>query len=184
MSTTARVTADELLDLPRGSQRYELLAGELITMSPAGWKHGVVAGDLNAILGHFVRQHKLGRIFGAETGFLLERDPDTVRAPDASFIHRDHLPSEDPAEAYWPGSPDLAAEVLSPSESVAGVEKKVKDWFDGGALLVWVVDPEKRNVAVFRSAEDVTMLDEDDELDGGDVVPGFRCRVAEVFSNI
>lgn len=104
MSTTTLVTANELLALPTGmGQRYELVAGELRVMSPSGWRHGGVAATIAAILGSHIRQNNLGRAFGAETGFLLKRSPDTVRAPDFAFIAKEHLPTQEPAEAFWPG---------------------------------------------------------------------------------
>src|SRR5882757_5737652 len=105
MSTTTIITADELLALPTGmGKRYELVAGELRVMSPAGWRHGGVAGNVAALLGPYIRMHNLGRDFAAETGFLLKREPDTVRAPDFAFISKANLPASDPIEAFWPGA--------------------------------------------------------------------------------
>jgi Uma2 family endonuclease len=182
MSTTAPITAEQLLQLPRGERRYELVAGELRTMAPAGWKHGVVVSEVHAILSQFVRKHKLGRMFGAETGFLLERDPDTVRAPDVAFIHRDHLPQQDPAEAFWPGAPDLAVEVLSPGDTEREVKEKVDAWLSVGAAVVWEVNPGDGTVTVHRGPDDAELLGEDDTFDGGPVVPGFRCRVRDFFA--
>ena len=114
MSTTTRVTADQLFEMPDDGHRYELVAGELRKMVLSDWKHGAIGGQLNGWLARHIQQQKLGRIFCAETGFLLARDPDTVRAPDFAFIHKAHLPAEAPEEAFWPGAPDLAVEVLSP----------------------------------------------------------------------
>ena len=182
MSTTTAVTADQLLRMPDDGYRYELVAGELRKMTPAGWRHCVIASWLHGRLAHYVEEHDLGRGFCAEPGFLLARDPDTVRAPDFAFIHKDHLPDVDPEEAYWPGAPDLAVEVLSPGDTVAEVDDKVKAWLDAGAAMVWVVNPKWENVTVYRSATDIRVLTKNDELDGQDVVPGFRCRVGDVFA--
>jgi len=184
MTTTAPVTADQLLRMPDDGYRYELVAGELRRMTPAGWKHGAVSGRLHVWLGHHIQQQELGRIFGAEPGFLLARDPDTVRAPDIAFIHKDHLPGVDPEEAFWPGPPDLAVEVLSPQDTVAEVDDKVRAWLDAGVQMVWVVNPKWQNVTVYRSATDIRTLTKNDDLEGQDVVPGFRCRVGEIFTNV
>jgi Uma2 family endonuclease len=107
MSTTTYFTADELLALPMGmGKRYELVAGELRVMSPAGWRHGGVADNIGSLLGPYIREHDLGRGFGAETGFLLKRNPDTVRAPGYAFIVKGDLPAVEPSEAFWPGAPN------------------------------------------------------------------------------
>ena len=153
-------------------------------MTPAGWKHGSVGGKLGSLMGRHVLEENLGRVFLAETGFLLARDPDTVRAPDIAFIHKDRLPVEEPTEAFWPGAPDLAVEVVSPGDTVGEVDEKIKAWLDAGAMMVWVVDPQGQHIAVYRSATDITMLTMDDELDGQEVLPGFRCRVEEIFAHL
>jgi len=181
MSTITRVTADQLFAMPDDGYRYELIAGELRKMTPAGWKHGAVGGRLQGSLAQHVENRGLGRLFLAETGFLIGREPDTVRAPDIAFVHKDHLPAEDPEEAFWPGAPDLAVEVVSPSDTFSELDEKVKAWLDAGSLMVWVVNPQGRNVTVYRSATNIKTLGEEDELDGEDVVPGFRRRVGDIF---
>ena len=181
MSTTTRMTAEELLRMQDDGCRYELVAGELRKMVPAGWKHGDVGGRLHSLLGHYVVEQELGKIFFAETGFLLARDPDTVRAPDIAFVHKDHLPTPEPEEAFWPGAPDLAVEVVSPGDTLGEIDEKVKAWLDAGAMTVWVVNPQCRNVTVYRSTTDIRVFTENDELDGQKVVPGFRSPVRAVF---
>lgn len=183
MSATAPVTVEQLLRMPDDGNRYELVAGELRKMVPAGWRHGDVGGRLHSLLGHCIVENRLGKVFSAETGFLLARDPDTVRAPDVAFIHRDHLPAEEPAEAFWPGAPDLAVEVVSPGETISDVDEKVQGWLDAGVAAVWVVNPKWESVTVYRSPADIKTLTKDDGLDGEDVVPGFRCRVRDIFAD-
>ena len=170
--------------MPDDGCRYELVAGELRKMTPAGWRHGTVAGHLHVLLGAHVSQQNLGRVLGAEPGFLLARDPDTVRAPDIAFLHKDRFEGEPPAEAFWPGAPDLAVEVVSPGDTTGEVDEKVRSWLDVGAKMVWVVNPRWRSVTVYRSPTNIRTLTENDELDGEDVVPGFRCRVSEIFGGL
>jgi Uma2 family endonuclease len=182
MSVATLVTAEELLRMPDDGGRYELVAGEIRKMSPPGWRHGKCAMQVGLMVGEFARQHDLGDSFASETGFLLARDPDTVRAPDYAFIRKDHLPTREPEEAYWPGPPDLAVEVVSPGDTMAEIDDTVQAWLDAGAMMVWVVNPRWRSVTVYRSAANIKTLTENEELSGEDVVPGFRCRVAELFS--
>lgn len=184
MSTVTHITAEDLARLPDDGFRYELVAGELRKLSPAGWKHGNVVSRLHAIVAHHIYEERLGEAFGAETGFLIARNPDTVRAPDFAFIHQDHLPADPPQQAYWPGAPDLAVEVLSPGETVDEVNRKVEPWLKAGCQMVWVLDPASSRVTVYRSTTDTKTLAEQDTLEGEDVVPGFHCRVGDFFTGI
>lgn len=180
-ATTQLMTAEELIKLPRGKFRYELIKGELITMSPAGSEHGAVIMNLGGPLSVYVKTNNLGVVFGAETGFKLASNPDTVRAPDIAFVRRERIPPTGIPKGYWPGAPDLAVEVVSPGDTVYEVDEKVAEWLAAGASAVWVVNPKRRTVTIHRSLKDVVTLAEGDELDGQDVVPGFRCQVAEIF---
>jgi Uma2 family endonuclease len=182
MSTMTPVTAEQLLRMPDDGYRYELIAGELRMMSPGGWRHGDVGGWLHGRMATHIQMHRLGKLFMAETGFLLSRDPDTVRAPDIAFIHKDHLPPYLPEDAFWPGAPDLAVEVVSPGDTYREVDEKAKVWLSAGTRLVWVVNPLLRTVSVYRSVGDIATLTEKDALTGEDVLPGFGCRVSEIFA--
>ena len=184
MSTTITkpVTSDELLAMPDDGFRYELVKGELIRMAPTGHEHGVLTVNLTTPLDTHVKAHKLGVVCAAETGFKLAEDPDTVRAPDIAFIRQKRLEVVGRIPGYWIGAPDLAVEVLSPTDTVRRVEEKVAEWLEAGARMVWVVSPKLRTVTVYRSLTNIAVLTEKDMLDGGDVVPGFQIRVAEVFA--
>ncbi len=182
MSTTVAFTAEQLLALPLGKgDRYELVAGELRMMSPAGWAHGEVAYLVQTLLGQFILANRLGRGFAAETGFLLQRNPDTVRAPDFGFIALKNLPSTDPTEAYWPGAPDLAVEVLSPGDTVREVDEKISTWLDAGCQEVWIVDPGMQTVTIYQSRTTAKLLTAEDKIDGGTLLPGFSCPVSSFF---
>jgi Uma2 family endonuclease len=121
-------------------------------------------------------------VYAAETGFLLEQDPDTVRAPDVAFVRRERIQKAGTVEGYWIGAPDLAVEVLSPSDTVRRIEGKVAEWLESGSRLVWVVSPKMHTVTVYRSLTEIVVLTEKDTLDGGDVVPGFQIPIAEIFA--
>ena len=182
MSTTTLITAAELLAMPTGmGKRYELLAGELREMSPSGWRHGKVASRLNARLDIYVEEHDLGLVFGAETGFRLASNPDTVRAPDVSFISKQNVPEREPNDGFWPGAPDLAVEVLSPGDRTGEVNEKIDAWLSAGCNAVWVVDPKRKTVTIHRSRSDIQVKAAGDVLNGDPIVPGFSCTVDELF---
>lgn len=150
-------------------------------ISPAGWEHGQVAGVVQILLGHFIRKNRLGRVFAAETGFLLRRNPDTVRAPDFAFIANESIPPSDPVEAYWPGAPDLAVEVLSPGDTVREIDEKIEDWLAAGCKAVWVIDPKLQTITIYQSKTDVQLLTFDDTLRDFPLIPGFSAQVGDFF---
>jgi Uma2 family endonuclease len=178
-TTLQRSTASELFKMPDDGFRYELVKGELRKMSPAGGEHGAVVYNLSGLLAPHTKV--IGQGFGAETGFKIASDPDTVRAADIAFVRRERIPETGIPKNFWELAPDLVVEVLSPGDTYSEVEEKVEDWLKAGVRAVWLVDSKRRGVTVYRSMTDVTRLSEADELDGGDVVPGFRCKVSEIF---
>lgn len=174
-------TADELLRTPDDGLRRELVRGEVREMTPAGFDHGMIAMRIGSRLHQHVEANGLGVVCAAETGFKIESDPDTVRAPDAAFIRRERLGEVGSPRGFWPGAPDLVVEVVSPGDSYGEVEEKVLDWLSAGCRMVVVVNPQRRTATVYRSRTDIAVLAEGDELDGGDVVPGWRLPVREIF---
>lgn len=175
------VTAEELLELPDDGQCYELIKGELRVMTPAGFEHGDIALEIGARLKRYAQQHHLGRVVGAETGFRLSRAPDTVRAPDAAYVSAARLPPREERQQFLDVAPDLAVEVVSPSDRAIAVTEKALAWLAAGTSVVWVVYPPQRLVAVYASDGSVTHVGHDGELDGGDVLPGLRVPVADLF---
>jgi Uma2 family endonuclease len=180
-SSTQILTACQLSKLPRDGQRLELVDGVLRMMAPAGHEHGKVAMRLAWRLAQYVESHELGVVYAAETGFLLSRDPDTVRAADAAYVRHDRLPQVLDVSGYLPLAPDLVAEVMSPGDTSTEVEDKALTWLRAGTLMVLVVHPTRRAVTVFRAAGNVVQLTGNAQLDGADVVPGWTVRVSEFF---
>jgi len=187
MDSTTLLTVDDLLRVPEPDLPHELRRGVLRLVTPSSSAHGAVTARLLAALAHHVYTHRLGTLFTAEAGFFLECDPDTLLCPDVAFVVKQRLPVVGLEPRFLELPPDLAVEVLSPTDRPAEVRAKVADYLRLGVRAVWVVDPARRIVRIHsrvgrRTSE--ALLAEDDTLDGGEVVPGFRCRVAELFSDL
>jgi Uma2 family endonuclease len=182
MSTKTRpMTALEFLAMPDDGMLHELIRGEVTTMPLPGWRHGAIAAEIGRLLANHVKAQRLGRIYAAETGFLIERDPDTVRGPDVSFVRQERLAEITDPERHVPFAPDLAVEMVSPSDRPAEVAEKVAAWLSAGTRVVWVIEPGDRTVTVHVGDQPSRTLQPDDTLDGGDCLPGFTCAVADLF---
>ena len=180
MTTSDLMTAEELLRKQPPHKRTELVSGRMIVREPAGHRHGRIAADLAYRLQHYVKAESLGVVYAAETGFVLSRNPDTVRAPDVAFIRRERLPEPEPT-GYAELAPDLVVEVLSPDDRPGEVLAKVDDWLSAGTRLAWVVDPSRRQIRVYRRDGSRRTVGDSDLLNGEDVVPGFRCPADSIF---
>jgi Uma2 family endonuclease len=150
-------------------------------MTPAGFEHGRIVGRISGRLASFVERHNLGVITGAETGFQIEHDPDTVRAPDVAFVRADRVPAA-PLPGFFQGAPDLAVEVLSPGDRASDLLAKVEDWLRAGCQAVWVVDPSRQTVSVYRAGESITVYRAPDTLRGGKILPRFSMRLSGLFA--
>lgn len=183
MTTKAKLmTAEQLLAMPDDGFRYELVRGELIKMPPAGHMSSFREMRVGSRLALYVDENRLGRVYGASGGFTLARGPDTVLAPDASFVRQERVEAVGDGDGFFPGAPDLVVEVISPSDRLTEVEAKVEEWFNAGTLMVVVVNPRNRTIRAYRSPTDSVLLTETDTLDGGNVVPGWRLPVADIFA--
>lgn len=183
LETTERsYSIEEYRRLPEEpGYRVELVEGRLVREQLPGPEHGWLAVELSTRIAEHVRRHRLGLTLGV-TGFVLADDPPTVRGPDIAFIARENLPEGGLPRSYWRIPPDLAVEVVSPSNTRAEIREKVLEYLSAGTRLVWVVEPRTRSVTVYRSRTDVQVLKDSDTLSGLDVLPGFTLSVAELFA--
>ena len=175
------MTAEQLYELPDDGLRYELLRGTLVSEPVPSRLHGRTVTRLSKLLSNYVDPRRLGVVYTGDTGFVLARQPDTVRGPDVAFLSAQRERETKNERPYIPGAPDLAIEVLSPNDRTREVLGKVSDYLAAGCRLVWVVNPAREEVSVFRSPFAPRILTGEHVLEGEDVLPGFSVTVAELF---
>jgi Uma2 family endonuclease len=182
MATRARTTAKDLWER-RGDVRSELVNGQVVEMPLPGGLHGRVMVRIASRLDGHVRQHGGGEVVGGDVGFVLHlpNDPERVRGPDVAFVATERLPEGRLPEGFLDGAPDLAVEVLSPSDNPVDVQQKVRDWLEGGARLVWVVTPQARAVTVYHPDGSARLLRDQEVLEGEQVLPGLAIPLDEIF---
>ena len=178
---TKLLTANDLLRMHGAGVRGELIRGEFHELMSAGREHGQLVMKLGWLIQNFTIQRRLGRIYGSDSGVLLERDPDTVREPDIGFVSADRDRGDERVIGYDEQVPDLAVEIASPSDSRREIREKALMWKRYGARIAWAVYPDTRTVDVYGEDGFVITLAENDVLDGGEVLPGFSCAVSEIF---
>jgi Uma2 family endonuclease len=183
IASDRRLTVEEFATHP-SDERAELVHGEVRLSPQPASRHGRVIGNVTVLLSVHAHPRKLGAVFADGTGFELPKLEATVRGPDVSFVHRDQLPKEGVGLGWLNVAPDLVVEVLSPSERASAVEEKIADYLRAGTRLMWVIDPDTRQVSIYSSSGPARWLSEGDTIDGGDVLPDFSCRVAEFFEGL
>ncbi len=181
MATTHLLTAEDLEAMRTTDNRYELIWRVLTPMSRTGGRHGKITVKVSTPLAIHASTHRLGDVFGAETGFVLARDPVVVLGPDVAFVAADRIPSDDELDRFPRLAPDLVVEVVCPPDTATELFNKVLTYLDTGVRLVWVIEPRRRTVTEWTSDRTARVLTETDDLDGGDVLPDFRLPVAEMF---
>lgn len=183
MATKARLTAKDLWQLGEGDVRRELVNGEIIELAPVGGIHGQITLRIGRRLADHVERHGGGEVLVGDVGFVLNlpKDPERVRAPDVAFVSTLRLPEGRLPEGFLRGAPDLAVEVLSPSDNPVDVQQKVRDYLEAGGRLVWVVAPQAKTVTVYRADGSARLLREQDLLEGEHVLPGLTIPLAEIF---
>lgn len=183
MVATTPVTAEELLAMGSADQAFELIRGELVPVSPTSDESNFVAYYFGLVLGSYVKPRRLGLVSSSGGGWLLRRNPDTVVAPDVGFIRADRVPTGRNPNGFFEAVPDLAVEVVSPSDTPTDVLRKVAVYSEAGVPLVWEIYPRRRAVAVYRLGEPPVTLRAGDVLSGEDIVPGFEIPVEAIFAD-
>ena len=161
------------------SEMVELINGEVVEMSPSGRQASSIARRIGARLGDFVDENALGDVTTADGGYRL--DEDNMRVPDVAYVSNERLAAQDDPTKYVEGPPDLAVEVISPTDTASATQEKIDLYLRTGVRLVWVVYPSVRKVYVYRPGKDVRVLGEKDTLEGGEVLPGFSLPVLDIF---
>jgi len=162
-------------------KEYEIVNGQPEEKIMGGGRHGVVGTELIIDLGVHVRAQRLGVVCGPDTSFQIGENE---RLPDVAFVSVARIPEAGVPEKAWPMPPDLAVEIVSPSDLYGKVMTRVAEYLTAGVRQVWLIFLDHRTVTIYSSLTDVKVLQETDDLDGGDVIPGFRCRVAELFQGL
>jgi Uma2 family endonuclease len=180
IATERRLTPDDLLNMP-DSKSYELVGGELMERN-MGSESSWVGGRLMLRLSLFCQEMGLGWVFPADNGYqCFPHDPGLVRRPDASFVRYGRLPGGVLPKGWCKIVPDLAVEVVSPNDTAYQLDEKLEDYRKAGVPLVWVINPNSGVVWVIRSDGSVSHLNQDDDLSGENVIPGFRCAIREIL---
>ncbi len=176
-----RLTTAEQFFANQPASRCELVNGVVHMMSPAGGGHGRIAVNVAVLLDRYVRGQSIGRLYGAETGFIISTNPDTVRAPDAAFVKQSRLAEIIDESKFLPFAPTLAVEIISPSDSFIEVEAKAQDWLSSGCELVLLLDPRQQRVHVMRSVTHSDVLSANQSLDLSNLIPNCIIPVAQLF---
>lgn len=165
-----------------GDERAELIDGEIVEIAPSSDGSSSIASTIAYLLGLYVRPIKLGCIYSADAGFVLFPDRETVRVPDVAFVRAERMPQGEARRHFARLAPDLAVEVLSPTDRLRDVRSKVAMSHEAGVPLVWLVDPDARTVTVLALGQETVTLTRSDTLDGGSVLPDLRIEIADIFA--
>jgi Uma2 family endonuclease len=173
-------TDQEFMTLPEDGGRYELVNGEVVDVGNSGMEHGNIGIFLGGAIELYVRSKKLGVTCDSSTAFTLKTG--NKRSPDVSFIAKERLQGiKRLPKGFFQGAPDLAVEVISPSNTFEEIHNKLVEYFDNGCRLAWVIHPDEQSVLVYRQPRPDQLLKLGDRLEGEEVIPGFSLPVADLF---
>lgn len=182
VTTTRRITLDELERGGGPEGLWEVIDGEIVEMPPGGGRHGRIEMKIGFLLGLHVYPNNLGFIYGPDTGFVVKTDPLTLRVPDVGFVRTERLPLNFDDGGFLRVAPDLVVEVISPADRLRDVQAKAAVWLDAGATLVWLVDPVAQTVSVYRPDGSPQLHTSEQALDAGDILPGLMLSIRDFFA--
>lgn len=171
-------TVEDLLNMPEDGMKHELVDGEIV-VSPTGWKHSKITIKIIHILATFLEEHPIGELGSPDLGVWLSNG--NLRCPDVTFVRNEKLPKEEDAHKFAEFIPDLAVEVLSPSDRMSFVSEKIHEFLRNGVPIVWLVDPVGKTVTEYRSLSEIKQYSGDDMISAEPVLPGFSCSISRFF---
>jgi Uma2 family endonuclease len=176
------MTFEEAARLDPNEQPGEIVDGEWVPVTKSPWRHGEITSTINFLLRLYAREHAGWSVSVADPGVKLARNPDRLRGPDVAMVRAERVPTGKGVDGWLDGAPDVVVEVAGDSQTISEMTKKALEYLAAGAKMVWVVDAEPQRVVLFTPPNHVKILGSDDTLDGGDVLPGFSCKVADMFA--
>ncbi len=181
-NATERMTFEEAARLDPDERAGEIVDGEWIPVTRSTWRHGEIVLNIGILLRMYAREHQGWSVSVADPGVKLARNPDRLRGPDVGMVRTERVPQGKGVAGWLDGAPDVAVEVIGDAQAISEMTKKALEYLGGGARMVWLVDADPRRVVLFTPPDHVRILGEEDVLEGGEVLPGFRCTVAEMFA--
>jgi len=178
MKPKGTATVEDLLKMPEDGQKYELVDGEIV-VSPTGYNHSRIAIKIGHIIATFLDEHPIGEVCSSDLGVWLSNR--NLRSPDVTYVRNEKVPTGKAAQNFAEFVPDLAVEVLSPSDRPKFVSRKIEEFLENGVPIVWLVNPEAKTVTEYRPASEPKVFSSDDTIYAVPVLPGFSCRVARFF---
>jgi Uma2 family endonuclease len=178
MTIKGSATLQDLLNTPKDGKKYELVDGEIV-VSPAGMRHSEVAGNIFGLIWEFVQKNPIGKVYVGDVGIAFPNG--NVRSPDVTYVSNAKLPGGLSPEAFGELIPDLAVEVLSPSDRLKELGRKIGEFLDNGVPIVWLVDPSRQTVTIYRSLTETQQLTSKDTLTAEPVLPGFSVSISRFF---
>ena len=178
MTIKDSATLQDLLNTPKDGKKYELVDGEIV-VSPAGMRHSAVISNINALIWNFLQENPIGTVYSSDVGIAFPNG--NVRSPDVTYVSRAKLPGGESPETLGEVIPDLAVEVLSPSDSLKELGRKIGEFLENGVPIVWLVDPARQTVTVYRSLTETQQFTSEDMITAEPVLPGFSVPIRRFF---